>query len=319
MIQLHGPTYRYAGETLGVPEIICVSDHHYNENNHSFELEKLLIHSRCDPKQHVIIFDHVMRHDDRLKNYDLIGFPSFLARENTEFIDQQIQTDWNNKKVIFNFMINKPRPHRIQLLKLIQQFDLQDYQHSLAWQTNPVNSVAVTNYCIGTETIMSQGVKNGSSKNALIYQALLQKNIFEPSCVSLITEPAFFEQETIITEKTLMALWAGTIPIWVGGWGCANWLQQHGFDIFDDIVDHNYQWLADPEDRVYRAVADNLDLLRNFDMVNQFVVSHQSRFEHNRILLESNYFYNECLRMINQHTGPIKLQMQQMLGLTQYK
>jgi hypothetical protein len=202
---------------------------------------------------------------------------------------------------------------------MIKEFNLTDYCHSLAWQSNTVNNIPVTDYKFGSEVVMERGVKNGSFKNAHTYQGLLQKSVFEPSCVSLITEPSYYERETIVTEKTLMAMWAGTIPIWVGGWGVASWLQRHGFDIFDDIVDHSYQWLANPKDRVYHAVADNLDLLRNFDMVNQFVVSHQSRFEHNRILLESNYFYNECLRIIDQHTGPIKLQMQQMLGLTQYK
>jgi len=315
MIEFVGSTYRYQGEQLAKPEIIVVQDHHYNETDQCFPLEQLLKNSSCDPHQHVIILDHVLQHDDILQNYNLINFPSFMARENGQFIEQQIQPNWSNKTATFNFMINKPRPHRIQLLKLIQQFGLNNYRHSLAWRTNTVNDIAVTNYCFGPEVVMDRGVRNGSFRNAHTYQGLLQQTVFEPSCVSLVTEPVFYEHETIITEKTLMAIWGGTIPIWVGGWRIADWLRAQGFDTFDDIVDHRYQSLLDPAERVRCAVADNLAVLDNFERVHQFVIENQSRFEHNLCLLKSNFFKSQCLSIIDQHTGPVRTKLQQMLGV----
>jgi len=319
MIEFVGSKYCYQGEQLVSPEIIVIRDHHYNEYDQYFPVEQLLKNSVCDPKEHIVILDHVLQHDDVLKDYQLVSFPSFLARENTEFINQQIQPNWNNKTATFNFMINKPRPHRFQLLKMIKEFNLTDYCHSLAWLTNTINDIPVTDYRFGPEVVMDRGVKNGSFRNAHTYQKLLQKNVFEPTCVSLITEPSYYERETIITEKTLMAMYAGTIPIWVGGWRIPDYLKQAGFDTFDDVVDHSYQDLADPADRCRRAIELNLDLLRYFDITKKINWDCQSRLKRNVELLENNHFRTECLTIIDQHSGLVQQQLKQMMGLTKYK
>lgn len=316
MIDIVGPTYCYQGEQLRSPETIVVRDHHYNEDNQCFPIQKLLEASLCDPKQHVIILDHVLQHNDILQDYQLIYFPSFLARENTEFIQQKIQPDWDKKTYIFNFMINKPRPNRIQLLKLIKEFDLTDYSHSLAWKHNSINDIAVTDYRFGNEVIMEQGVRNGSFRNAHTYQGLLQKTVFEPSCVSLITEPVYYERETVVTEKTLMAMWAGTIPIWVGGWCIPNYLKQAGFDTFDDIVDHSYQDLIDPADRCCQAINLNQHLLQDFDLVKRIIRQCRARLRKNLELLENNHFQQTCLAIIDRTSGSTQTTLTQMLRLT---
>jgi len=315
MIDIVGSTYCYQGEQLVSPEIIVVRDHHYHEDDQCFPIQKLLKNSVCNLKEHVVIFDHVLQHDDVLKDYQLISFPSFLARENTEFIQQQIQPDWSNKTATFNFIINKPRPHRFQLLKVIEELGLTDYRHSLAWKTNTINNIPVTNYKFGPEVVMERGIRNGSFRNAHTYQGLLQKTVFEPTCVSLITEPVYYERETIVTEKTLMSMYAGTIPIWVGGWRIADYLQQAGFDVFNDIVDHSYQSLADPADRCCQAIILNQDLLRYFDLTKRINWECRDRLRKNVELLENNYFQKECLSIINSHFGQIQHTLQGMLGV----
>lgn len=315
MIELLGPNYCYQGEQLSSPEIIVIKDHHYNEALGCFPVEQLLNASVCDSQLHTVILDHVLQHDDVLHNQNLIYFPSFMARENTEFVEQHIMPDWSKKTVTFNFMINEPRPHRIQLLELIKQFELTNYTHSLAWRINTVNDIAVTNYCFGPEVPMDRGIRNGHFKNALTYQDLLQKNVFEPSCVSLVTEPVFYERETIITEKTLMAMWAGTIPIWVGGWCIAAWLHEHGFDTFTDVIDHSYQSLPEPAERVLQAVERNLHVLNNFEKINHFLQQNQARLNHNLRLLQSNFFKQQCLNIIADHSDDdVVSQLKQMLG-----
>jgi hypothetical protein len=318
MIEFVGHSYHYQNEQLISPEIIVVRDHHYHEDSQCFPVQKLLDNSVCDSMEHVVILDHVLQHDDVLKDYQLISFPSFLARENTEFIQQHIQPNWSKKTTTFNFMINKPRPHRFLLLKMIEEFELTDYCHSLAWRTNTVNNIPVTDYQFGSEVVMEQGIRNGSFRNAYTYQGLLQKTVFEPTCVSLITEPVYYERETIITEKTIMSMYAGTIPVWVGGWRIPDYLKQAGFDIFDDIVDHSYQYLEDPLDRCRQAVELNLDLLRYFELTKQINWVCQDRLKKNVELLESNYFRNKCLTIIDQHSGPVQHALQQMLDNNTY-
>jgi len=324
MIELFGPTYRFAGEVLTKPEIIVVNDHHYDEESQCYHVQKLLENSACDPQQHIIVLDHV-NHEDDLKKYHCLCLPIFIAAECEEFKKQNIQPNWNNKTHSFNFMINKPRPNREFLLMLVKHFNLINYTHTLAWKSiNTSNislkksttnaryhdivdssyiDIATTDYKFGPEIVMARGIRNGNFKNAETYQQLLQKTVFEPSCISLITEPAFFERETIHTEKTIMAIYGGTIPIWVGGWRLPDYLKTMGFDVFDDLVDHSYQNMPDAMDRCYFAIERNLDLLRDFDRVKEFITNNHARFEHNVQLLLKNVFFEQCLRQIDIYQG----------------
>lgn len=274
---IHGPTYRYQGEKLDKDCLLYIRDHHYDEKDHCFHIEKLIANSTVGL---TVIFDHVVQHDEFLK--DPVYFPALLAREAKEFLEQQIQPNWSNKTHAFNFMINKPRMHRNLLLQMIDDLKLVDYRHSLCWQDSPVKSIPVTDFRIGDESIMPQGFKNGHYKNSLTYQKLLKDRIFEPTMISLITEPAYFERETIITEKTIMAIYGGTVPIWVGGWRIPDYMSNVGFDIFDDLVDHSYQSLDDPADRCRRAVENNIDLLKSTQKIDI------KRLQHNLNIIQNN-------------------------------
>tara|TARA_B110000503_G_scaffold131337_1_gene205791 strand:- start:38 stop:967 length:930 start_codon:yes stop_codon:yes gene_type:complete len=293
MIEIHGPSYRYSQEVLKHPEYIWVRDHHYDADNQCYHVEKLLENSECDPQQHLLVFDHV-NIQDGLTKYPYICFPSFLARENKEFVHQQITPDWNNKTFIFNFMINKPRSNRLRLLRLVEEHKLTNYQHTLTWKTNNINSIPINNYIFGSEIRLDRGIRNGSFKNAHTYKELLQKKIFEPTCISLITEPAYYEKECIVTEKTLMALYAGTVPIWVGGWRIPDYMSSMGFDVFDDIVDHSYQNNPDAGQRCNLAIERNIKLLTNFELT--YSKLDRSRLQHNYDLLQQNVFLKDVLK-----------------------
>jgi hypothetical protein len=193
-------------------------------------------------------------------------------------------------------MINKLRPHRVALLKLVEELNLTNYTYSLPWQENPFTSLPVTNYMIGTETQMTQGIRSGSIRNSQNYKQLLQKTVFEPSCISLITEPTYIEKEALISEKTIMSIYGGTIPIWVGGWRCADSMQRLGFDVFDDIVDHSYQTLEDPLQRVRNSITLNKKLLSNFEITTSII----KRLQHNLDLITSGVFEKEVEKQLHE-------------------
>ena len=311
MIEILGPTYRYLGEILDQPEIILIRDHHYDDIDQCFHVKKLLDHSTCDPMQHLVISDHV-NYSDEMHPYKLLCLPIFMAKESTLFALENIQPDWKNKTTAFNFMINKPRPNREFLLLLIKHFGLSDYTYSLCWKNKNIkkahllanvglefykqiieniqSDIPEKIYTIGHEVFLDQGLQYGQSSNAEVYTKLLQTTVFEPSCVSLITEPCFYERETLVTEKTIMALYGGTLPIWIGGWGIPDTMRQLGFDVFDDIVDHNYEHMPDPWDRVYHAVEKNLHLLKDTKITQEFMKNNHPRLQHNVDLINSNVF-----------------------------
>ena len=310
MINIHGPSYVYQGQILNKPEVIFVQDHHYHEQDQCFYIKQLLDNSTCNPLEHLVVLDHVVIHDDVLRDYNLIMYPTFLSREEKQFNNQNICPNWNIRSTTFNFMINKTRLHREFLLVLVEHFKLSNYTYTLCWKTPCIEAMALArltekyqqlildtpvdinpkNFLLGHENLLDRGLQYKHIKNCENYQSFLQKEVFEPSCVSVITEPAFFEKESILTEKTIMSIYSGTLPIWVGGWRCADALRKFGFDVFDDIVDHRYQNMQDPFDRCYYAIQQNLHLLQDFDCANDFVQKNRLRFESNLQLLKSNVF-----------------------------
>ena len=287
--------YRYQGERLQEPAVIFVVDHHYDEATKTWPLQQLLENSICDPYSHTLLFDMHL-HDDIFVKYNPLCIPFFCARMVDEFQKENIVPNWTNKTKTFNFMINKLRPHRVALLKLVEELNLTNYTYSLPWQENPFTSLPVTNYMIGTETQMTQGIRSGSIRNSQNYKQLLQKTVFEPSCISLITEPTYIEKEALITEKTIMSIYGGNIPIWVGGWRCADSMQRLGFDVFDDIVDHSYQTLEDPLQRVRNSITLNKKLLSNFEITTSII----KRLQHNLDLITSGVFEKEVEKQLHE-------------------
>ena len=287
--------YRYQGERLQEPAVIFVVDHHYDEATKTWPLQQLLENSICDPYSHTLLFDMHL-HDDIFVKYNPLCIPFFCATTVKEFQKENIIPNWTNKTKTFNFMINKLRPHRKRLLELVEELNLTNYTYSLPWTKNPFTVLPVTNYMIGTETQMPQGIRSGSIRNSQNYKQLLQKTVFEPSCISLITEPTYIEREAILTEKTIMAVYGGTIPIWVGGWRCANSMQSLGFDVFDDIVDHSYQTLEDPLQRVRNSITLNKKLLSNFEITTSII----KRLQHNLDLMTSGVFEKEVEKQLHE-------------------
>jgi hypothetical protein len=293
MLRILGPVYRYQGETID-DAVVYIDDHCYDEATHEFPVQQLLANNAAIE---LVVFDN-LGHDDVLAQYPHVYAPFHLAAEVELFRKQKIQYNWNNKTHCFNFMINKPRPGRIKLLEYIETHKLVNRRHSLPWQQSTYASIAVTDYRIGNEVVLDRGVRNGSYSNPETYQKLLQQSVFEPTCVSLITEPCYYEKESIISEKTVMAMYAGTIPIWAGGWRLPDVMRDLGFDIFDDLVDHSYSTKSEPEQRLFCALDSNRHLLENFELVSKFVMANQHRLAHNVSLLEQNCFLQKVQREI---------------------
>jgi hypothetical protein len=79
-----------------------------------------------------------------------------------------------------------------------------------------------------------------------------------------------------------------------------------GFDVFDDIIDHSYQYMPDPLDRCYYAVKLNLELLQNFDLARSLIEKNQLRLEHNLNLLKENVFLTDCIDKVKKYPDHIQ-------------
>jgi len=105
--------------------------------------------------------------------------------------------------------------------------------------------------------------------------------MYQNSFVEIVTESSFLEPAFFITEKTAHAFYGCNFPIILGGVGIIAHLRELGLDVFDDVVDHSYDLIENPFDRITTAIDSNRKLLTNLDYVKQSWAQCRSRFENN--------------------------------------
>ena len=210
---------------------------------------------------------------------------------------------WSPKHSAFNFCINKMRDNRAWLIRELARRKILTDTYTVHWSD-------ITEYpnrfWMGDHSVKFDGnINNNQTTNIEVYKNFLQKEVYEPSYVSLITEPAWQHRAVTVTEKTMFAFEAGTVPIWIGGIGNAWAMKNLGFDIFEDFVDHSYQHLATNELRMLKAIELNLELLNNVQILQDYFEKNYSRFERNRAHLRSNnWFYNHLRRELSRVNWP---------------
>lgn len=142
-----------------------------------------------------------------------------------------------------------------------------------------------------------------------IYKTLGQNNNFDnfnnklrhrykDSFVEIVTESSFSAPSFLVTEKTLHSIYGCNFPIILSGVGCVQHLRDIGFDLFDDIIDHSYDLIDNPFDRIIAAVENNRQLLLDSDYVKNCWKINKQRFKKNIILAQTdlyNWYQNRAI------------------------
>ena len=84
---------------------------------------------------------------------------------------------------------------------------------------------------------------------------------YQHSFVEIVSESSFSSPSYLVTEKTLNSMYGCNFPIIMSGAGHVDHLRSIGFDMFDDIVNHSHDTIANPLDRIILAIENNKQLL----------------------------------------------------------
>jgi hypothetical protein len=103
---------------------------------------------------------------------------------------------------------------------------------------------------------------NGNNDNVSNFKNKLS-NYYRDTFVEIITETSYTEACYNLTEKTLNSIYGCCFPILLCGQGSVSFLRNMGMDVFDDIINHSYDEITDPADRLYAAINDNIAVLTN--------------------------------------------------------
>lgn len=223
----------------------------------------------------------------------------------------------NTTEKCFNFNINKKQINRYYLMKFIEWFDLKSFyytnsgignQFDLSDELNDINLLVNTisdgirlKTCVLAPSNLAvnwfgEGENNGSNIPNYGDNPPVFTNFIEPlmtkTAVALITEAAPTHDRCChFTEKTAFCLASKNFPIWIGGFGCADTMRDMGLDVFDDVIDHSYQYKPTLVERCYWAFANNLELLTDLTYAHSQRVKHSGRLQRN---------FDQCVPLVTQ-------------------
>ena len=112
---------------------------------------------------------------------------------------------------------------------------------------------------------------------------------YRNSFVEIVSESSFCAPSFNVTEKTANAFYACNFPILLGGSGIVQHMRDTGLDVFDDVIDHSYDSVQNPFDRIFSAIDRNRRLLLDGDWAKSQWQRCQSRFHTNLSQIKNIY------------------------------
>jgi hypothetical protein len=187
----------------------------------------------------------------------VLWIPKFLI--NQPVVDRKL-ADHVNTLDCFNFSIYKLRSLRQIALGLIEKQQYQTNHYTLNNQ-----SADVRPFCTPSKIFNEPQFLHYTNND---WNNFLAKQVYEPTVVSLITETLELDWGACMTytEKTVYSVLGLTFPVWLGGYRQAETWGKFGFDTFDDVINHNYQYQTDPTLSMSQALSDNDHLLRDLSL-----------------------------------------------------
>lgn len=114
------------------------------------------------------------------------------------------------------------------------------------------------------------------------WKNIYENRTFENSYVNIVTESCYERPEIHITEKSMKPFYFYQLPIFVSSFNHVKFLRERfGFDLFDDLINHDYDMEPNNKKRLLLVFNEILRLLKNKDKVVEFYKNNEHRFKKN--------------------------------------
>lgn len=137
----------------------------------------------------------------------------------------------------------------------------------------------------------------GFTDNATNFDQSL-RHLYRNCFIEIVSETACNILYMGVSEKFLNSVYGCNFPIVIGSVGLVEFLSQMGFDMFDDIINHDYSQIQDPLDRICSAIDLNYELLTDSSRIQKLWRNSQHRFEQNINFARYNmydWYRSRCL------------------------
>ena len=246
----------------------------------------------------------------------IVRYGTGICREDLEYrsLVPQIEKNFSSKK---NFMcLNRnPRQHRINVVSYLLGLDFENYgtisfdkKHAQAptwlervsWNLTDLQIQIIKPILVrGYNKLKAMDLGNSLSEVDAIYAQKLDnvanfnhslRHMYRDHFVELVVETQFNLPFFGASEKFKNSVYGCSFPIVLGGHGVIKFLRDIGFDMFDDVIDHSYDLIQDPLDRMTAAINLNQSLLCDNNLVKALWQTHQHRFLNNIEFIKTKIF-----------------------------
>jgi hypothetical protein len=205
--------------------------------------------------------------------------------------------------------INSPRWHRVCLLSylLCQNLDAngaftisksffercKEFEHIYNFLTYEFSWPMYQQLDMGYQRIINHNIQPLSlppysdyhNQNTSNYNQVLLP-IYNHTRLEIVCNTLFSEPYLLMSEKEIQGIYACNFVIFISTVGTVDYLRNLGFDMFDDVINHDYDFVVEPHLRVIKAIDDNLHLLNGSMNLDKMWQDRQERFMHNCFLAD---------------------------------
>jgi hypothetical protein len=106
---------------------------------------------------------------------------------------------------------------------------------------------------------------------------------FQHNYINCITESAYFVEDIHITEKSIKPMYFYQLPIFLATQNHVKKLKEiYNFDVFEDLINHDYDDIFDPRERFFRFFNELTRLVRDKNKVIDFYKNNERRLWENK-------------------------------------
>lgn len=215
------------------------------------------------------------------------------------------------KKYLFQFYNNHMKSHRTALLCILDSIGILD---TIDWSALRTSDLVETKtaqslmFDVFNEDEINSLTSNyikilngGNSKysefedESIRYEyggindnIAYRNNPYKNAYINIVSESQFVLDYAIhITEKSLIPFYFGQLPLFLATEGHVAKLKKlYGFDVFDDIIDHSYDSIKNPNERLNKIVDEIVRLNTNKNFIIDFYANNTERLENNKKIVK---------------------------------
>tara|TARA_B110000503_G_C7166127_1_gene421959 strand:- start:1062 stop:2228 length:1167 start_codon:yes stop_codon:yes gene_type:complete len=247
----------------------------------------------------IILFTSLENLEIDEHNVKIIPWGGDITNHQREYQKLQPVLEKNlNSNYTFLSLNRNKRTHRAMLVSLLYGLGIQNsgliscmFKDSITdlfeytgWEVNDT-SVYLKGFDTLKNTLLSindapEIYHNNNNDNVSNFKNKLAQ-YYQDTFVEIVAETSYTEACYNLTEKTLNSIYGCCFPILLCSPGTVAFLRSIGLDMFDDIIDHGYDTIINPADRLEYAILKNKELLTDTACTKRLWIQNKNRFEKN--------------------------------------